>query len=53
MICGRHDGEYFPTYEGPEHLLAAFFKIDLRKVEDERQAILDWAASKNEQKEKA
>jgi hypothetical protein len=48
LLCGRHEGEYYTTNKTPEKLLALFFKIDLNKVEKERQAILDWMAKKNE-----
>lgn len=48
LICGRSDGEYYSTNKTPEKLLASYFKIDLNKTEDERQAIIEWLSKKNE-----
>lgn len=35
------DENLFPVHESTEQLLAAYFKIDLVKVEKERRALLD------------
>lgn len=40
-LCGCRDGQLLPYYGGGiESLLARYFEIDLRKVDDERRAIL-------------
>jgi hypothetical protein len=36
------DGEYVAAHTSIEELLASYFKIDLKKVEQERRALLDW-----------
>jgi len=38
--CGYRDGEYTPVFFTTENLLAEYFEIDLKKVEEEKQALL-------------
>ena len=40
-ICGYREGEFVFMGEDFEHLLARYFRIDLKKVEQERRAILE------------
>lgn len=44
---GLHD-QLWPHNEQPEKLFARFFGIDLKKVEDERRAALEWQRRQNE-----
>ena len=37
---GRIDPQYIPDGRTPEQLIAAFFGLDLNKLEDERRAVL-------------
>lgn len=41
------DGGFHPTHQRVEALLADFFEIDLKVVEDERRAILDYMSELN------
>lgn len=40
-LCGYRNGQYFPTMRRLEDLLAGFFDIDQRRLEDEKVAILN------------
>ena len=43
LICDRDDaGTYYRYIISPEELLAEYFEIDLQKVEQEKQALLQW-----------
>jgi len=39
--CGLSELDYYPIYRNIQSLLAEFFKIDLDKVEQENQQILE------------
>ena len=41
-ICELGDEGYVPSHISINDLLAEYFKIDLNKVEQERQALLEW-----------
>lgn len=41
LVCGFADGEFYPMNLTIEKLLARYFKIDLKKVEEERRALLE------------
>lgn len=41
------NGGYHPTHQRVEALLADFFEIDLKQVEDERRVILDYMSEFN------
>lgn len=47
-ICKLHtgpdflsDGEYFPYQDSTDAILAEYFEIDLKRLEDEKQAMID------------
>ena len=41
-VLAQYDGdELIPVFKDPEHLLADFFGIDLKKAEKERVALLE------------
>lgn len=40
-LCGCHEDELLLYYVGTEKLLADFFGIDLKKVEEERRAMIE------------
>lgn len=44
--CEWFDGQYYAADYQVEKLLAKFFKIDLKKVEAEKQALLDYVRSR-------
>ncbi len=41
MDRGPREGEFSPLRLGYENLLARYFEIDLKKIEEERRALLD------------
>lgn len=41
-LCARQEHKLFPVSLNIEQLLAEYFGIDLKKVEEERRAILDF-----------
>ena len=47
--CGFHEHEYIPIKFTIEQLLATYFKIDLKKVEEEKMEILNKLKCRNEQ----
>jgi len=49
--CGYSDGEYTPLRETQEKLIARFFEIDLKKLEEEKVAMLDECREANANKE--
>jgi hypothetical protein len=46
-MCGLSEDSLMPEHRGIEKLLAEFFEIDLKVVEEERQALLDWQRALN------
>lgn len=44
--CGLRDGQYLPVSFQMEALLAEYHGIDLKKVEKERRALLDYVRAK-------
>ncbi len=46
--CGYHEDEYTSIRVGPEQLLSEYFNIDLKKLEEEKQQMLE--EIRNEQK---
>jgi len=40
--CGMRQGELYLASPGIENLLAEYFGIDLKKVAEEKDAVLDW-----------
>lgn len=51
LSCGMNEDDSFPVHEPPEKLLAAFYEIDLDKIEEERCALLDWHRTVIEKKQ--
>lgn len=47
QMCGLSEDSLMPEHRGIERLLADFFEIDLKKVEEERTALLDWQRALN------
>ena len=49
-LCTFEDGflDYYPIHSSFENLLAKYFNIDLQKVEQEKQALLDWLREEHE-----
>jgi hypothetical protein len=47
FVCGLDD-EMFPNHSSIEQLLADYFEIDLKEVEKERRALLDWQRELND-----
>lgn len=39
--CELRDGEYFPTRHSIQTLLAKYFDIDLKKIEEEKQMMIE------------
>jgi len=48
--CGLTEDSLVPMHTSVEQLLADFFEIDLKEVEKERSALLDWQRELNEVK---
>lgn len=48
IMCGISEDEPMPEHRSIERLLAEFFEIDLKVVEEERRALLDWQRVLNE-----
>jgi hypothetical protein len=51
--CGFHDDELFLSHASITKLLAEFFEIDLKKLEIEKEAMLDAMREHHEAKDKA
>lgn len=47
-VCGTRAGDLVPDYSTIETRLAAYFKIDLKKLEAEKRALLDEVRKLNE-----
>jgi len=50
-LCGYENGSLMPFFYTINELLAEFFEIDLKKVEEERRALLDAIREENLQRE--
>lgn len=48
VICDLEEHEYEPVGKTIEQLLAEYFEIDLKKVEQERRVLLEWIRSQHE-----
>lgn len=46
--CGLHDGELFLCHKSVTRLLAEFFEINLKKLEEEKERMLDEMRALNE-----
>jgi hypothetical protein len=51
--CGFYDGELFMSHASITKLLAEFFEIDLKKLEIEKEAMLDTMREYHEVKDKS
>lgn len=39
-LCEQEDGHFWPTFKSIDRLLAAYFEIDQKKIDDEKRQML-------------